>query len=80
MALNQNPRFPYLQQMDIILKIEASLAGKENSLALCFKQSIKDEPAKQTIAMVKDMAGDNFNMVADILGIKLTETIKNFEV
>jgi len=80
--MQQPPKFDYLQQMDILLKMEAALAGEGNMVTFSLKQAVcnKKLPAAVIIKETKDMIADNYNAIADILGIKLTEKIKNFDL
>ena len=75
------PKFNYLQQMAIILDMESALAGEGNMITFALKQAIKTkQPAKLIIQTTKDMIRDNYNSVANILGLKLTDKIKNFDL
>lgn len=75
------PSFSYLQQMDILLRMESALAGEGNMVVYCLKKAIADkQPTSLIIRETKDMIRDNYNAMADVLGVKLTETIKNFEI
>ena len=65
-----------LMNMDILYRIEGKLAGKEDILSLAIKNSIHNNtPAKVIIRNIAEMAMDNFNMTADLLGISLTNKI-----
>ena len=75
------PPFDYLQVMDIILKIEAALAGQGNMVVFSLKKAIQDKkPGKLIIQTTKDMIRDNEPAMAFILGNKLTQQIKSFEI
>ena len=75
------PKFNYLQQMDILLRMESALAGDGNMVVFALKKAIADKkPATLIIKETKEMITDNYNAIADILGVKLTDTIKNFEL
>lgn len=67
--------FNYLQQMDIIIKLQQAISGQNNHIANAIRLSIKEEPAAVTIAMVKDMAEDNETTMQDILGLELVKRI-----
>jgi len=79
-AMLQSPKFNYPQQMDIILRMEAKLAGEGNMVRFALKQAVKKLPAAVVIKETQDMIQDNYNAIADILGKVLTDKIKNFEV
>lgn len=75
------PKFNYLQQMDILLRMESALAGEGNLVTLSLKQAIQQKkPAALIIQTTKDMIRDNYNGMAYILGNTLTEKIKNFDL
>lgn len=73
-------KFPALQAMDILIKIEMALAGNENNvIAIGLKAAIKDNlPAAKIITEVKEMIEDNPDAIADILGNELMTKIKFF--
>ena len=74
-------KFPYLQAMGIIIKMEQKLASEESTIAYCLKKAIADKaPAIVILQTTKDMIQDNYSMMADIFGNKLTVEIKNFEI
>jgi len=79
-AMLQSPKFNYLQQMDIILRMEAKLAGDGNMVRFALKQAVcnKKLPAAVIIKETQEMIHDNYNAIADILGKVLTDKIKNF--
>ena len=74
-----SPTFPYLQQLDIIIRIDQALAGVEkNILALSLKAAIKNQqPARTIISNIQDMIEDNSDLIADLLGVELTNRIKD---
>lgn len=75
------PKFNYLQQMDILLKMESALAGEGNMVVFSLKKAIADKkPASLIIQTTKDMIADNYDDMAFILGEKLTLKIKNFDL
>jgi hypothetical protein len=75
------PKFNYLQQMDILLKMESALAGEANMVVFCLKKAIADkQPTSLIIKTTKEMIKDNYESMANVLGIKLTDTIKNFDL
>jgi hypothetical protein len=50
-------------------------------IAFALKQAIKtNQPANIIIQTTKDMIRDNHNVIANILGLKLTDKIKNFDL
>ena len=70
------PSFDYLQLMKSVIDIEFKLAGEQKGVWLFIKQAIQmKEPARDIINTVKNMAEDNYNAVADVLGVKLTNRI-----
>lgn len=72
--------FNCLQAMDIILKIEAQLAGQTHAIALGIKKGIADgTPAITIIGYIKDFARDNYVMARDVLGKNLLTDIINFK-
>jgi len=77
----QIPKFNYLQQMDILLRMETALAGEGNMVRYCLKKAIADKkPPALIIKETKEMIHDNYNAIADILGVTLTEKIKKFDL
>lgn len=69
-------KFPYLQHMRLIIDVEFKLAGHEEIWCLAVKQAIRSNvPAVKVLQTIKDMATDNYNAVADVLGISLTNKI-----
>lgn len=69
-------RFNCLQLMDIVSRVEFKIAGNESIWCLAVKQAIRNgRPAQQIINTIKDMATDNYNAVADVLGVVLTDKI-----
>jgi len=69
-------RFDCLQVMDIIYRVEMKLAGHESIWCIAVKNAIRSgKPAPQIIDTIKDMATDNYNAVADVLGVSLTHRI-----
>lgn len=72
--------FDYLQMMDIITRVEIKIAGSEAIWCLAVKQAIRSgKPAREVINTIKDMACDNYNAIADVLGCSLTDKIINHE-
>lgn len=70
-----------LGYMDLIISISAQLSDKKEFAALCIKSAISSSiPARTIIATTKDMIQDNYNGMADMLGMGLTDRIKNFEI
>ena len=75
------PKFNYLQQMDIVIRMETAMAGEGNMVAYSLKKAIADKkPASLIIKTTKDMINDNYNAIAGILGTKLTDYIKDFDL
>jgi hypothetical protein len=69
------------QQMDLVLKVQNKLAGEQKSIwAIAIKQGIENKVNHDVIIdTLKSQIIDNYNMVADILGVELTDKIKNFK-
>lgn len=75
------PKFNYLIQMDILIKMEQALIGKESLISLSLKNAIYEkQPASLIIKTTKDMIHDNYNAMADVLGLSLCNTIKTFDL
>lgn len=73
--------FPYLQQLDIIIRMEAALIGDGSVAKFALKNAIRtNQPASLIIRTTQDMIQDNYNGMADMLGGPLVEKIKNFEI
>lgn len=75
--------FNYLQQMDIVIRMETALAmaGESNIVVYMLKNAIRTkQPTSLIIKETKEMIRDNYNAIAGILGTTLTDTIKNFEL
>jgi hypothetical protein len=69
--------FPYLQTMDIVLRIEAALAGDGNMVAFSLKQAIETkQPDTAIVRYCKDMIRDNETAMAYMLGQSLVDKIK----
>ena len=69
-------KFPYLQHMRLIIDVEFKIAGNESIWCLAVKQAIRSgKPASQVLSSIKDMATDNYNAIADVLGVSLTDKI-----
>lgn len=74
--ITTSPSFDYLQLMRLVHDIDAKMAGHEAIWCIAVKQAIRSgKPARLIIDSVKDMATDNYNAVADVLGCKLTNQI-----
>jgi hypothetical protein len=70
-----------LRAMRLVNDCEFKILGKENGICNAIRSGIAMKfPYMDIIRMVKDMATDNYNMVADELSIKLTDEILNFEI
>ena len=69
-------KFPYLQHMRLIIDVEFKIGGNESIWCLAVKQAIRSgKPASDILNTIKDMATDNYNAVADVLGVSLTDKI-----
>ena len=67
--------FTALQAMDIILRMEAALAGEGNLIVFSLKKAIRDNQPANLI-----MIRDNATSMQDVLGVSLVDKIKNFEI
>ena len=68
--------FDCLQLMRLVHEVEMNLVGQESIWCLAVKGAIRgNKPARQIVNTIKDMATDNYNAVADVLGVLLTDKI-----
>lgn len=69
------------QEMDLVLKIQSKLAGEQKQMwAIAIKQGIENKVGNDVIIdTLKSQINDNFNLVADVLGVELTDRIINFK-
>jgi hypothetical protein len=69
------------QQMDLVLKVQSKLVGEQKAIwAIAVKQGIENKVNHDVIIdTLKSQIQDNYNMVADVLGVELTDKIKNFK-
>ena len=73
--------FTALQAMDIILRMEAALAGEGNLIVFSLKKAIRDkQPTNLIIKTTQEMIRDNATSMQDVLGVSLVDRIKNFEI
>jgi hypothetical protein len=78
-AVFNNRTSGYLQAMRIMQDVELKLAGNENMIAICIKSAINNgTPYVDIITTIQEMATDNYNAIADLIGIKLTDEILNY--
>lgn len=69
-------KFPYLQHMRLIIDVEFKIGGNESIWCIAVMNAIRSgKPASDILNTIKDMATDNYNAVADVLGISLTNKI-----
>ena len=74
--ITNSPSFDCLQLMDLVLKVQAKVTGEEGICWIAVRNAIDSgRPARQIINTLKDMATDNYNVVADVLGKLLTDKI-----
>lgn len=77
------PKFSFniFQCMDILYMVEKKIAGNDNNMiAVALRNSIIcGVPVQTIISNIKEMAEDNHNMIADLLGEKLLLTIQKFK-
>ena len=68
-----------LQCMRIIQDVELKLAGNDNMIAYSIKNAIRTgTPYANILTTIQEQAQDNYNAIADMIGIKLTDEILNF--
>ena len=68
-----------LKAMRIMQDVEIKIAGNNSMIAICIYLAIvKNTPYIDIINTIKDMATDNYNAIADLIGIKLTDEILNY--
>ncbi len=69
--------FDSLLIMDLVYQVNLKVASEPKIWCVGIKQAINQNNAscKEIIHTIKDMATDNYNAVADVLGIKLTNKI-----
>lgn len=69
--------FDCLQTMDLLYQIEKGTAGNKSIWCTSVKVAISQHTAsgKDIISIVKELAHNNYNMVADVLGVRLTDKI-----
>ena len=76
--ITTSPRinFDCLQLMRAVDEVSFKIAGNESIWCLAVKGAIqRKEPARHIITTVQQMATDNYNAIADVLGVKLTDKI-----
>ena len=76
--ITTSPRinFDCLQLMRAVDEVSFKIAGNESIWCLAVKGAIRrKEPARHIITIVQQMATDNYNAIADVLGVKLTDKI-----
>lgn len=65
-----------LRIMDLAFKIEAKLIYSDNLIADSVRLAMHNGTAYSCIvSMLKDMAVDNYNAIADMIGVDLTNAI-----
>jgi len=65
-----------MQHMRLIIDVEFKIGGNESIWCIAVMNAIRSgKPASEILSSIKDMATDNFNAVADVLGISLTDKI-----
>lgn len=68
--------FPYLQQMDCIIRLEIALCGKGDCISIGLKNAIRSNtPATMILNTVRDLAVDNYGAVGNLIGVELTDKI-----
>ncbi len=63
--------------MDLLYQIEKGTSGNKSIWCTSVKVAISQHTAsgKDIISIVKELAHNNYNMVADVLGVRLTDKI-----
>lgn len=72
------PPFDCLQAMRLVQDMQMALAGNESAAAFSIKNAIGKVPDKLIIETVQDMAADNYNAMANMLGAELTGRVMSF--
>ena len=68
--------FPYLQQMDALIDLAEATANKKDIISMGIQQNLHMQvPGAWILKEVREMATDNYNAVADLIGKKLTDKI-----
>lgn len=76
--ITTSPAIPFdcLQLMRLVHEVEMKILGNEAIWCIAVMNAIRDnKPARLILDSIKDMATDNYNVVADVLGCKLTDRI-----
>lgn len=78
--IQTSPAIPFdcLQLMRLTHEVEMKILGNEAIWCIAVMNAIRDNRAARLIInSIKDMATDNYNVVADVLGCRLTDRILN---
>jgi len=68
--------FPYLQQMDALIDLAEATANKKDIISMGIQQNLHMQvPGAWILKEIREMATDNYNAVADLIGKKLTDKI-----
>jgi len=68
--------FPYLQQMDALIDLAEVTANKKDIISMGIQQNLHMQvPCAWILKEIREMATDNYNAVADLIGKKLTDKI-----
>jgi hypothetical protein len=68
--------FDCLQLMDIMIEVEAAIGNKQCNISDGIRQNItKGTPARKIVKQLKEMAEDNYGIMFDLFGGKLTKKI-----
>lgn len=71
----------YTAELNLMVSISSRLADSTKFAALCIKTAIKsDMPCKVIIATIKDRIQDNEPVIVEMMGVELTNRIKNYEI
>ena len=78
--ITNSPAIPFdcLQLMRLTHEVEMKILGNEAIWCIAVMGAIRsNKPARLILDSIKDMATDNYNVVADVLGCGLTDKILN---
>lgn len=66
----------FATEMQIIYELEMAIAGKQHPICLGIRDCIaKKLPVDIILSNIRSMANTNFNAVADLIGVTLTNKI-----
>lgn len=72
--------FTFLQEMDLVLQVQKAIAGNQGPIAIGIRHCIECKtPNDKILREIKEMANDNYPMIARVIGENLLCTIINFK-